>query len=75
MAYVSSKGTATTSVVGRFAEMGRESAEAYRTWRLYRQTFDELRQLSPRELEDLGLNRATLRQAAHEAAYGKARRD
>jgi uncharacterized protein YjiS (DUF1127 family) len=73
MAYVSSKGTASSSVTGRLAEMGREAVEAYQAWRIYRRTLDELRQLSPRELDDLGLSRAALRQAAHDAAYGKAR--
>jgi uncharacterized protein YjiS (DUF1127 family) len=72
MAYVSSKGTATTSVIARLAEIGRDAAEAYRTWRLYRRTLEELRQLSLHELDDLGLNRSMLRQVAYEAAYGKA---
>lgn len=72
MAYVSSKGTASTSVITRLAEIGREAAEAYRAWRLYRRTLEELQQLSLRELDDLGLDRSTLRQAAYEAAYGKA---
>jgi uncharacterized protein YjiS (DUF1127 family) len=72
MAYVSSKGTASTSVIARLTEVGRDAAEAYRAWRLYRRTLGELRQLSLRDLNDLGLNGSTLRQAAYEAAYGKA---
>jgi uncharacterized protein YjiS (DUF1127 family) len=72
MAYVSSNRTASVSVIARLAEMGRQAAEAYRAWRVYRETLGELQQLSLRELDDLGLNRSMLRQAAFEAAYGKA---
>jgi uncharacterized protein YjiS (DUF1127 family) len=72
MAYVSSKASASTSVIARLAEIGRDAAEAYRAWRLYRRTLDELRQLSPRELDDLGLSRSMLRQTAYAAVYGEA---
>jgi uncharacterized protein YjiS (DUF1127 family) len=72
MAYVSSKTPASTSVIARLTEIGRDAAEAYRAWRLYRRTLEELQQLSLRELDDLGLSRPMLRQAAYEAAYGKA---
>ncbi|MFW5881376.1 MAG: DUF1127 domain-containing protein [Roseicyclus sp.] len=72
MAYVSGKGTASTSVIARLTEIGRDASEAYRAWRLYRRTLEELQRLSLRELNDLGLNRSMLRQAALEAAYGKA---
>lgn len=71
MAYVSSKRTATTSIGPRLAEMMREASEAYTAWRLYRRTLNELEDLSVRELDDLGLSRATVRQAAFEAVYGK----
>ncbi|MGP1359032.1 DUF1127 domain-containing protein [Roseicyclus sp.] len=71
MAYVSSKRTTSLSIGGRFAEMGKQAAEAWTAWRLYRRTLDELQALSARELADLGLNRSMLRQAAFEAVYGK----
>ena len=73
MAYVASNGTARPSVTTRLAEMARQTAQAYTAWRLYRRTLDELQQLSPRELDDLGLERSGLRATALEAAYGKAR--
>jgi uncharacterized protein YjiS (DUF1127 family) len=52
--------------------MARMAAEGYHAWRLYRRTVTELQRLSPRELDDLGLNRSTLTEAAFEAVYGKA---
>jgi uncharacterized protein YjiS (DUF1127 family) len=33
---------------------------AYRNWRLYRRTYRELMQLSPRELRDLGISRGQI---------------
>jgi uncharacterized protein YjiS (DUF1127 family) len=33
---------------------------AYRNWRLYRRTYRELMQLSPRELSDLGISRGEI---------------
>lgn len=72
MAYVSSNRTASTSVVARLSEIAKDAAEAYTAWRMYRRTLSELQDLSARELDDLGLNPSTLRQAAFEAAYGKA---
>jgi uncharacterized protein YjiS (DUF1127 family) len=72
MAYVTSNRTATSSLGARFAEMGKQATEAFVAWRLYRRTLNELQDLSPRELADLGLNRAMLRQAAFDAVYGKA---
>lgn len=38
---------------------------------LYRQTVTELESLSTRELGDLGLSRASIRETARMAAYGK----
>lgn len=38
---------------------------------LYRRTVAELRQLSDRELGDLGLNRSMITRIAYEAAWGK----
>lgn len=72
MAYVASNKTASNSVIGRLGEIAKDAADAYRTWRMYRLTLDELQQLPRRELDDLGLNPANLRQAAYDATYGKA---
>ena len=71
MAYVSSNRTASTSVGTRLTEMMTQASEAFTAWRLYRRTRNELQDLSVREMDDLGLNPANLRQAAHEAVYGK----
>jgi len=48
---------------GLFARIGRALAE----WRMYRQTLSELRTLSRRELEDLGIAEVDLRHVAREA--------
>jgi len=45
-------------------------SESVARYRLYRKTVSELSALSNHELEDLGLNRANLRSAAHTATYG-----
>ncbi|MFE3839371.1 DUF1127 domain-containing protein [Pseudogemmobacter sonorensis] len=39
--------------------------------RLYSHTMAELRNLSDRELADLGISRLSIAQVAHEAAYGR----
>jgi uncharacterized protein YjiS (DUF1127 family) len=39
--------------------------------KVYRQTVAELRSLSGRELDDLGIHRSTITRVAFEAAYGK----
>jgi uncharacterized protein YjiS (DUF1127 family) len=71
MAYVSSNRTATLSFGDRIAEIRKDIAEAWRAYRVYRQTLAELQALSPRELNDLGLNYSMLQSVALEAAYGK----
>jgi uncharacterized protein YjiS (DUF1127 family) len=71
MAYVSSNRTARATLAPRLGEMFKQAAEAYSAWRLYRRTLNELQGLSVREMDDLGLNRSMLRQAAFEAVYGK----
>lgn len=44
--------------------------KAISDYRLYLATFEELRQLSDRDLADLGLHRASIRDIAHESVYG-----
>jgi uncharacterized protein YjiS (DUF1127 family) len=39
----------------------------YRNWRRYRETMVELGRLSSRELSDIGLSRADIREAARKA--------
>ncbi|SOB98459.1 uncharacterized protein DUF1127 [Rhodobacter sp. JA431] len=45
--------------------------EALARRKVYRQTLSELRSLSERELNDLGMHRSMLTRIALEAAYGK----
>jgi len=71
MAYVSGNRSTTLSLGSRLGEIFSGLSEAYRAWRVYRQTLTELQGLSVRELNDLGLNPSTIRAAAMEAAYGK----
>ena len=71
MAYVSSNRTTTLGLFNRLAEIGKDIAEAWRAYSVYRQTLSELQALSVRELNDLGLNPSTLHSIALEAAYGK----
>jgi uncharacterized protein YjiS (DUF1127 family) len=44
---------------------------SYRKHALYRQTLRELKALSNRELNDLGIHASMIERIAHEAAYGK----
>lgn len=67
MAYVNTASAAPRTGFGFFAQMGAALARR----RLYARTLAELRQLSDRELADLGISRLSLAQVAHEAAYGK----
>ncbi|MBE2275218.1 MAG: DUF1127 domain-containing protein [Rhodobacteraceae bacterium] len=52
---------------GLFANLGAALARR----RLYSRTLYELRQLTDRELADLGISRLSLTDVAREAAYGK----
>lgn len=57
----------TDRMSGLFAQFGAALARH----RVYRRTLDELRQLSDRELADLGISRASIGDIAREAAYGR----
>jgi uncharacterized protein YjiS (DUF1127 family) len=39
-------------------------AKAYRTWRTYRDTYDELMRLSDRDLRDIGVKRGDIQTLA-----------
>lgn len=73
MAYVSGTRTNTLSLGTRLGEIRTAFAEAFAAWRLYRTTLKQLRELSDRELEDLGLSRTSLPRIAREATYGVAK--
>jgi len=73
MAYTTGTRATSISFGHRLSEIFTGFAEAYAQWRLYRRTLAELQELSGRELDDLGLNKANIRAAAFDATYGKAR--
>ncbi|MEM8632241.1 MAG: DUF1127 domain-containing protein [Pseudomonadota bacterium] len=50
------------------ARLARTIAQRWRAHRAYRTTLNELRSLSDRELNDLGLNQSMLRSIAREAS-------
>lgn len=71
MAYVNTTRATSASFADRFGTFfaGLKTAAAKR--RIYSQTVHELRQLSDRDLEDLGIHRLMIAAVATEAAYGK----
>ncbi|EAQ46227.1 hypothetical protein MED193_07529 [Roseobacter sp. MED193] len=46
-----------------------ELSTKFARYRLYRETYNELSELSGRELADLGLNRSMIKRLAYQAAY------
>jgi uncharacterized protein YjiS (DUF1127 family) len=46
-----------------------ELSTKFARFRLFRQTLNELSELSNRELADLGLNRSIIKRVAYQAAY------
>jgi uncharacterized protein YjiS (DUF1127 family) len=42
---------------------------SYRSWRKYRETYNELMRLSPRELQDLGIARVDIPGIARQSAH------
>lgn len=71
--YAGTRTHAAPTLATRIAEMRDEAQAAYSAWRLYRRTLGELQALSQRELDDLGISRASLRETAWNATYGAAR--
>jgi uncharacterized protein YjiS (DUF1127 family) len=45
--------------------------QAWRNWRQYRRTLEELASLDDRELQDLGISRLVIRDIAYESVYGR----
>lgn len=58
------------SLLDRLIATASEMRAAYMRWKLYRRTLSALRDLSNRELTDLGLSRSMLRSVATDAVYG-----
>jgi uncharacterized protein YjiS (DUF1127 family) len=59
-----------TPISVRFSIALSTLATDVKNYRLYSKTVAELQKLTNRELEDLGLNRATINTAATKAVYG-----
>ncbi|MFS4437807.1 DUF1127 domain-containing protein [Paracoccaceae bacterium GXU_MW_L88] len=66
MAHIAYDARLAPAKAGLFANL-KMRLEAFRK---YQRTLNELRDLSDRELADLGIARGELRAIAHEAAYG-----
>jgi len=73
MAYATQTQAAPLSLLARFAEIREQAVEAYSAWRVYRTTVNELRNLTARDMADLGIHPSQIRAIALDAAYGQAR--
>lgn len=71
MAYSNSARAGNATVMDRLTASARSLQATIERRRVYNRTLRELRGLSERELDDLGLSAATLLEVAREAAYGK----
>lgn len=71
MAYFSDIRTGGSTFSNRIAQMQADLSERFAKYSTYRKTLAELRQLSDRELNDLGLNAYTLKQVAYDSAYAE----
>ncbi|WP_022704086.1 DUF1127 domain-containing protein [Pseudorhodobacter ferrugineus] len=71
MAYLNTSSAAGFGLMDRIATTVKSVKESLHRRRVYNQTVSELRGLSTRELNDLGINRSMITRIALEAAYGK----
>lgn len=71
MAYTNTTSAAGLGLMARLANVVKSTKEALNRRRIYNQTVSELRTLSTRELNDLGIARSMITRVALEAAYGK----
>ena len=62
--------TTSASILDRAATFFANQRAAYAQHRMYVKTMDELKGLSTRELNDLGLSRSSLHDTAYMAVYG-----
>ena len=70
MAYVNTTRVAPKGLLDRLSVLKDTVVTALQQRRIYSQTVAELNALTDRELSDLGIARTTIREIAHEAAYG-----
>ncbi|MEM6479227.1 MAG: DUF1127 domain-containing protein [Pseudomonadota bacterium] len=70
MAYATAPITARFDLVTRIRAYAAERLEDFARYRDFRKTYAELQELSDRELDDLGIARANLRQISIETVYG-----
>lgn len=68
MTYLNSTSTSNNSIAAVAASFFENVIIRYKRYRIYRTTFNEMNLLSNRELKDLGLHRAGLREVAWESA-------
>ena len=71
MAYANTSGAATFGLRDRISAIVRAWNEGAPRRRVYRQTIDELSELSDRDLADLGIHRSMINRVALQAANGK----
>ena len=71
MAYLNTSSSAGFGLMDRVANTVKSVKESLHRRRVYNQTVSELRALSTRELNDLGISRSMITRIALEAAYGK----
>lgn len=70
MAYVNSTRSVQVTFSDRFAAIVKVVKDQIERRRVFNQTLYELRNLSDRDLSDLGMDRTSLVSVAREAAYG-----
>lgn len=71
MAYTNTSAAGGLTLSDRIANTVKSIKEGLHRRRVYNQTVSELRALSTRELNDLGIPRSMITRIALEAAYGK----
>lgn len=71
MAYATETRTGTLSLASRLDVLRAAIMDRVTKYQLYRHTVLELKTLTDRELNDLGIDRGMIRDIALEAAYGR----
>lgn len=71
MAFTSTHQPMSATLSNRISVALRNFNQSRRDNRMFRKTLSELRALSTRELDDLGLSRSSLYEVAHQAVYNK----